>query len=257
MGSLRCRGFVTWLTLATASVSFAAAAVHVGSGILNVKAFVLALDRLLEISKKIHKSVGVDFDFIDMGGGIGVPYRQDDPTLDLDLLSHKVLTLFKRRIHDYDLGDPFFYVEPGRYIVSDASILLTKVNTVKTTPFKNFVGVDAGFNTLVRPTMYGSYHHILVANKLDLTEEEVYDVVGPICESGDILAKDRQLPKIQEGDLLAVLNAGAYGFSMSSQYNARPRAAEVLVKNGKYTLIRKREKLGDLLRGQIIAEWLK
>ncbi|MCK5628031.1 diaminopimelate decarboxylase [Candidatus Bathyarchaeota archaeon] len=230
---------------------------HVGSGILNVKAFVLALDRLLEISKKIHKSVGVDFDFIDMGGGIGVPYRQDDPTLDLDLLSHKVLTLFKRRIHDYDLGDPFFYVEPGRYIVSDASILLTKVNTVKTTPFKNFVGVDAGFNTLVRPTMYGSYHHILVANKLDLTEEEVYDVVGPICESGDILAKDRQLPKIQEGDLLAVLNAGAYGFSMSSQYNARPRAAEVLVKNGKYTLIRKREKLGDLLRGQIIAEWLK
>jgi diaminopimelate decarboxylase len=132
------------------------------------------------------------------------------------------------------------------------------VNTVKTTPFKKFVGVDAGFNTLIRPTMYGSYHHMLVANKLGSPkEEETYDVVGPICESGDALALDRRLPKIEEGDLLAVLNAGAYGFAMSSQYNARPRAAEVLVKNGKYTLVRERETFDDLLSGQRVAEWLK
>jgi diaminopimelate decarboxylase len=145
-------------------------------------------------------------------------------------------------------------VEPGRYLVCDAGILLTAVNTVKVTPFKKFVGVDAGFNTLVRPTMYGSYHHMLVANKLSSPEEETYDVVGPVCESGDVLAKDRRLPKIQEGDLLAVLNAGAYGFSMSSQYNARPRAAEVLVKNGKCALIREREQLDDLMSGQRMAE---
>ena len=110
---------------------------------------------------------------------------------------------------------------------------LTTVNTVKTTPSKKFVGVDAGFNTLVRPTMYGSYHPILVANKVAQADKETYDVVGPICESGDALAKERQLPKVEEGDLLAVLNAGAYGFSMSSQYNSRPRAAEVMIRQGK------------------------
>jgi diaminopimelate decarboxylase len=148
-------------------------------------------------------------------------------------------------------------VEPGRYLVSNASILLTAVNTVKTTPFKKFIGVDAGFNTLVRPTMYGSYHHIIVANKLNSPDEETCDVVGPICESGDALAKDRRLPKIQEGDLLAVLNAGAYGFAMSSQYNARPRAAEVLVENGRYTVVREREKSDDLMLHQKVAEWLK
>ena len=128
------------------------------------------------------------------------------------------------------------------------------MNTVKVTPFKKFIGVDAGFNTLVRPTMYGSYHHIVVANKLNAQEEAACDVVGPICESGDALAKDRRLPIIQEGDLLAVLNAGAYGFAMSSQYNARPRAAEVLVKHGKVTLVREREQLDDLVKGQRMAE---
>jgi diaminopimelate decarboxylase len=128
------------------------------------------------------------------------------------------------------------------------------VNTVKVTPFKRFVGVDAGFNTLVRPTMYGSYHHILVANKLDAPEEETYDVVGPVCETGDVLARDRQLPKVEEGDLLAVLNAGAYGYAMSSQYNSRPRAAEILVKDGKCAVIRDRETLDDLVRGQRVVE---
>jgi diaminopimelate decarboxylase len=227
---------------------------HVGSGILDVEPFVLALDKLLSVAKKVHDKTGVSFEFIDMGGGLGVPYQPEDKELDLALFAEKVLSLFKSKIDEYDLGKPFFCVEPGRYLVCDASVLLTAVNTVKETPFKKFVGVDAGFNTLVRPTMYGSYHHVLVANKLDSPEKETYDVVGPVCESGDVLAKDRRLPKIQEGDLLAVLNAGAYGFSMSSQYNARPRAAEVLVKNGKCTVIREREQLDDLMSGQRMAE---
>jgi diaminopimelate decarboxylase len=227
---------------------------HVGSGILDVEPFVLALEKLLNVAKKVHDKTGVSFEFVDMGGGLGVPYQPEDEELDLALFAEKVLSLFKSKIDDYDLGKPFFCVEPGRYLVCDASVLLTVVNTVKETPFKKFVGVDAGFNTLVRPTMYGSYHHVLVANKLDSPEKETYDVVGPVCESGDVLAKDRRLPKIQEGDLLAVLNAGAYGFSMSSQYNARPRAAEVMVKNGKCTLIREREQLDDLMSGQRMAE---
>jgi diaminopimelate decarboxylase len=152
------------------------------------------------------------------------------------------------------VGKPFLCIEPGRYLVCDASILLTTVNTLKLTPSKKFIGVDAGFNTLVRPTLYGSYHPILVADKLDSTEKETFDVVGPICESGDALAKSRELPLVNEGDLLAVLNAGAYGFSMSSQYNSRPRAAEVMIRQGKPVLVREREQLHDLMSSQKMAQ---
>jgi diaminopimelate decarboxylase len=183
-----------------------------------------------------------------------VPYKPTDKELDLGVFSEKMLTLFKNRIEKDDLGEPLFCVEPGRYLVADACILLTAVNTIKLTPFKRFIGVDAGFNTLLRPAMYGSYHHILVANNLNAPEEATYDVVGPICETGDALARDRKFPEVEEGDLLAVLNAGSYGFSMSSQYNSRPRAAEVVVKNGKVMLAREREQLDDLMTGQMMAE---
>lgn len=230
---------------------------HVGSGILDVEPYVLALENLLSIAKRVDEQVGVDFEFINMGGGLGVPYKPEDKEIDLVLFSDIMLSLFKRRIAEYGFGTPIFCVEPGRYLVCDAAVLLTAVNTVKTTPFKKFVGVDAGFNTLIRPAMYGSYHPVVVANKLNSPEEEVVDVVGPICESGDVLARDRLLPKIAEGDLLAVLNAGAYGFAMSSQYNARPRAAEVLVKDGKHSLIREREMFADFQSGQREADWLQ
>jgi len=229
---------------------------HIGSGILDVKPYLAALDVLINIAKSVHEQVGVEFEFIDVGGGIGIPYMPEEKPLDLQVYSDRVLSLFKAKISQYDLGEPFFYVEPGRYLVADAGVLLTTVNTVKATPFRKFIGVDAGFNTLVRPAMYGSYHPIVVANNLAAVDEDKYDVAGPICESGDLLAKDRRLPKIEEGDLLAVLNTGAYGFSMSSQYNARPRAAEVLVKEGKYKVVREREQLDDLMAcQQQAAEW--
>jgi len=208
----------------------------------------------LSIAKRVHDEVGVGFEFIDLGGGFGVPYNPDEQEFDWEAFSSKVVAPFKTKIAEYRLGKPFLCVEPGRYIVCDASILLTTVNTVKVTPSKRFVGVDAGFNTLVRPTMYGSYHPILVANKLDAADKESYDVVGPICESGDALAQARKLPDIEEGDVLAVLNAGAYGFSMSSQYNARPRAAEVMIRQGKPILIREREQLDNLTANQKVAE---
>ncbi len=231
---------------------------HIGSGILEPEPYLAALEKLLYIAKLVHEQVAVNFDFIDVGGGLGIPYRTEEKPLDIEAFSGKILTLFKEKIRQYGLGEPFLYVEPGRYLVADACILLTTVNTLKTTPFKKFIGVDAGFNTLIRPAMYGSFHDIVLANKLAYPEECKYDIAGPICESGDLLAKDRLLPSVQEGDLLAVLNAGAYGFSMSSQYNLRPRAAEVLVKEGKYKLIREREQFDDLIREhQLTTEWQK
>jgi diaminopimelate decarboxylase len=227
---------------------------HIGSGILELEPYIAAVEKLLSIAKRVHDEVGIDFEFIDIGGGFGVPYKPEDKDLDLAEFSTKVVSMFKVKVKEYGLGKPFLCVEPGRYLVCDASILLTSVNTVKETPSKKFVGVDAGFNTLVRPTMYGSYHPIIVANKVVKADKETYDVVGPICESGDILAKDRQLPKIEEGDLLAVLNAGAYGFSMSSRYNSRPLAAEVMIRQGKAVVVRQREQLNDLTSSQRMAE---
>ena len=227
---------------------------HIGSGILEIEPYVQAVDKLLSIAKRVHDEVGIKFEFIDIGGGFGVPYKPEDRDFDWSEFASKVVAPFKSKIAEYGLGKPFLCVEPGRYLVCDSSILLTSVNTVKVTPAKKFVGVDAGFNTLIRPTMYGSYHPILVANKLGAAETETYDVVGPICESGDVLAKDRQLPPIEEGDLLAVLNAGAYGFSMSSQYNSRPRAAEVMVTQGKPSIIREREQINTLTANQKVSE---
>jgi diaminopimelate decarboxylase len=229
---------------------------HIGSGILTVEPFLLAAKRMLVVARRVSEETGVKFEFIDFGGGIGVPYRPKEKPLDLELCAEKVLNLYMVRIREYGLGEPWFYLEPGRYIVCDAVVLLASVNTVKVTPFKRFVGVDAGFNTLIRPVMYGSYHPIVVANKLNNVEKEAYDVAGPLCESGDFLARDRMLPEMCEGDLLAILKTGAYGYSMSSQYNSRPRCAEVLVKNGKYALVREREDFESLLRGQKIPPWI-
>lgn len=227
---------------------------HIGSGILEVEPYAQAVEKLLSIAKRVHDEVAVNFEFIDIGGGFGVPYQPEEQEFDWSAFASKVISPFKSKVAEYGLGKPFLCVEPGRYLVADASVLLTTVNTLKVTPSKKFVGVDAGFNTLVRPTMYGSYHPIVVANKVGAAEKETYDVVGPICESGDALAKDRKLPAIEEGDLLAVLNAGAYGFSMSSQYNARPRAAEVMIRGGKPVVIREREQLDNLTANQRTAE---
>lgn len=230
---------------------------HIGSGIMDAAPYLKAGERLLEIASKINIKLGISFDFINFGGGMGVPYKPEERELDLEAFSSKLVEMFKSKLDECLLGEPELWIEPGRFVVAEAGVLLTRVNALKQVSHKKFVGVDAGFNTLIRPAMYGAYHHIIVANKLDDQPTEVYDVVGPICESGDVLAKDRLLPKICEGDLLAVLNAGAYGFSMSSQYNSRPRPAEVLVKSGKYALIREAETFEDLIRRQRVAEWLE
>ena len=223
---------------------------HIGSGIMDVNHYVKAVGRLLEIAQHVAESVGIVFDFIDIGGGIGVPYRPEEPEIDLDLFSETLFGFIKEKLVEYNLGEPEIWVEPGRYLVAESGVILTRVTTLKSTPGKTFVGVDAGFNTLIRPAMYGSYHHIINASGLN-NPVKTYDVYGPLCESGDIFARGREIQEIEEGDLLAIMNAGAYGFSMASNYNTRLRPAEVLVFAGESRIIRKRESMDDLLRGQV------
>lgn len=224
---------------------------HIGSGILDPEPFMLAVESLMDIAGRVSEESGVEFDFIDFGGGLGIPYRPEEEPLDIEEFASRITGLFREKLSEHGLGKPVMCLEPGRYIVGDASYLLTRVNTVKES-YRRFAGVDAGFNTLLRPAMYGSYHHILVADRpLDEAVEEI-DIAGNVCESGDLFARDRKLPEIHEGDVLAVMNAGAYAFSMASQYNSRPRPAEVLVRDGESEVVRERETFADLLSKQTV-----
>jgi diaminopimelate decarboxylase len=232
---------------------------HIGSGILSSKPFLEAGRKFLEVARETNLE-GIELEQLDFGGGIGIPYKPEENELDIENFSAKLLGLFKRKVAEYELGSPTFAMEPGRYIVGNAAVLLTRVNTIKNTPSKRFVGVDAGFNTLIRPALYRAYHHIVVEKSRQSGQSkssERYDVVGPLCEASDFLALDRELPRIEEGDLLVVKDVGAYGFSMSSPYLSRPRAAEVLVKGDQYGVVRERERPTDLLRHQRIARWLQ
>ncbi|RBQ22696.1 Diaminopimelate decarboxylase [Candidatus Methanobinarius endosymbioticus] len=237
---------------------------HIGSGILDPEPFKLATTVLMDIAGQVSQETDVNFEFLDLGGGFGIPYEPEENLLDIDLFAKESTGIFKSKLSEYGMNDnkePYMYIEPGRYLVGDAALLLTRVNTVKNS-YRKFIGVDSGFNTLLRPSMYGSYHHIVLANKANEPAEngskiEKVDVAGNVCESGDLFARDRPLPPIEEGDLLAIMNAGAYSFSMGSQYNSRPRPAEILVKNGNSEIIRERETYEDLFNKQILPKRLK
>ncbi|VVB56353.1 Diaminopimelate decarboxylase [uncultured archaeon] len=221
---------------------------HIGSQILDTTPFTEATHKMMDLVEKIT-GLGINLKFVDMGSGLGIPYKKDEGQAPTPLDHAKaILPVFEERTKALGIS-PRLVLEPGRFIVADTTILLARVNTVKKAA-RNFVGVDAGFNLLVRPTMNDSYHHVVVANKANSKPEDTYTIVGPICETGDIFAKDRTLPHIEKGDLVALLDAGAYGFSMSSQYNGRPRCAEVLIKDGEADVIRSREDFVDLLNGQ-------
>ena len=224
---------------------------HIGSGILDPEPFKLAVQTLMDTAGNVHQELGVDFEFVDFGGGMGIPYEPQESILDIKEFSEEIVNLYKEKLAQYNMDDPTLCLEPGRYIVGDAAYLLARVNTVKQS-YRKFAGVDAGFNTLLRPTMYGSYHHIVKATEPLAEPTQKIDIAGNICESGDLFARDRCMPDLNEGDLLAILNAGAYAFSMSSQYNSRPRTAEVLVQKGETDLIRERETFADLLARQNI-----
>jgi diaminopimelate decarboxylase len=223
---------------------------HIGSGIMDVNYYIKAVGRLLEIAEYVAESTGISFEFIDIGGGIGVPYRSEEPMIDIDAFAATLLGFIKEKLAEYVLGTPEIWIEPGRYLVAESGVILTRVTTLKSSPGRVFVGVDAGFNTLIRPAFYGSYHHIVNATGLN-NPLRSYDVYGPLCESGDLFARGREIQEIREDDLLAIMNAGAYGYSMSSNYNSRLKPAEVMVLAGETRVIRSGESFDDLLRGQV------
>jgi len=227
---------------------------HIGSQILTLDVFGDAMSKMMDLVEMLRLEHDIELEFLDIGGGLGIPYHEDDPVPTPEDLADVILPIFKDKCAKTGIS-PTLILEPGRYIVADSGLLLCRVNTVKKA-YKTFVGTDVGFNLLARPMIYNSYHRILVANRMDQPPVETYTIVGPICESGDILGEDRSLPKIEKGDLLVILDTGAYGFSMSSQYNQRPRCAEVLVSGGREELIREEELVGDLIAGQTIPDRL-
>jgi len=221
--------------------------IHIGSQILDPVPFESAIKKVLKFLDS-HK---ISPDYFNIGGGLGIMYSIENPQT-AKSFADKVLPMLKKSGFKIIL-------EPGRFISGNSGILITKILYNKRTPRKKFVIVDSGMNDLIRPSLYEAYHKIVpvkVTYNTSRTSERV-EVVGPICESGDFLGKDRYLPSMEKGQLLAVMGAGAYGFTMSSNYNARPRAAEVMVINGRFYTVRPHETYRDLVRGETIPRVLK
>jgi diaminopimelate decarboxylase len=216
---------------------------HIGSQLTKTSPYADSLSRLADLVEALRVR-GIQIRYLDAGGGLGIRYKDEVPPTQTDLGA--VLLPVARR-----LGVTLI-LEPGRSIVGNAGVLLTRVLYTKETESKRFVIVDAAMNDLIRPSLYNAHHEIWHVSSPDGRPRTVVDVVGPICESGDFLAKDRELPEADEGDLLAVMSAGAYGFAMSSNYNARPRAAEVLVDGDRYSVSRQRETYESLIAGESI-----
>ena len=229
-----------WLDVAGVSV-------HIGSQILSVDPFFAAMQRVAELVQQLTAD-GHKIRYVDAGGGLGIPYS-DSPNARFQFLDRareyaQALTkaISALRIH--------LLLEPGRTIVGSAGALLTQVLYVKRNGSKRFMIVDAGMNDLLRPALYAAHHEIIPVERNSRAASGVFDVVGPVCETGDFFARERELPEVPAGDLVAILDAGAYGFSLSSNYNSRPRPAEVLIEGRKSKLIRRRETIPDLLQAE-------
>jgi diaminopimelate decarboxylase len=219
---------------------------HIGSQLTKVSPFVDTIRKLKRLIEGLKQS-GINLRYFDLGGGLGITYSDEAPPLPTEYGS--AITAETK-----DLGLHLLF-EPGRNLVGNAGIMVGKCLYTKRGEEKNFVIVDAAMNDLARPSLYGSYHGVQAVRK-DQDGAIVADIVGPICESGDFLAKDREMPAFRQGDLLAFMSAGAYGFAMSSNYNSRPRAAEVMVKGDAYQVVREREKVEDLVRGEKLPSFL-
>ncbi len=222
-------------------------ACHIGSQITEVTPFVDALKRVKAFIKALEAE-GIAVKQLDLGGGLGITYKDEAPPLPSEYAGAVIAEM-------KDLGCRLL-LEPGRVIAGNAGALVTRVLFTKKSEAKNFIIVDAGMNDLVRPSLYEAYHEILPV-KRDAASSISADIVGPICESGDFLARDREIADLGQGELIAAMSAGAYGFSMSSNYNSRPRVAEVLVRGDSFSIIRQRETFEDLVRLEAVPDYLQ
>jgi len=222
--------------------------VHIGSQIQDVTPFGEAMTRVADLVRELRGD-GHRIEYVDAGGGLGIAYEKPDP----NELSTRATAYARALAAPLRALNVRLLLEPGRAIVAAAGILLTAVVYRKANDGKRFLVVDAAMNDLLRPALYGAYHEIMPVKYIPSAgvKSEVTDVVGPICETGDFFARDRELPVIEEGELLAILDAGAYGMALASNYNTRPRPAEVLVSGKTVKVIRRREKVSDLLRPEM------
>jgi len=220
-------------------------ACHIGSQLTDMAPFIEALRRVMELVGDLHDE-GIELKRLDLGGGLGVRYA-DEPAIEPG--AYVVTLLNELQEFGTRYQDLLLTIEPGRAIVGNAGVLLTKVLYLKHAPARNFAIVDAAMNDLMRPALYDAWHEIAPVSASGNAEPVRYDIVGPVCESGDFLGRDRELA-IAAGDLIAIASAGAYGFSMSSNYNSRPRVAEVMVEGDRYHVVRRRETVAELLTGE-------
>jgi len=216
---------------------------HIGSQILSSRPLEKAIKKVL----KFLKDNKIFMEYINIGGGLGIVYSFEKPQTALSF-AKRIVPLIKK-------SGLKLILEPGRFISGNSGIMIAKVLFRKKTGRKNFVIVDSGMNDLIRPSLYEAYHHITPVTKAPTPLKRVkYDIVGPVCETGDFLARDRYLPRVNQGELLAVMGAGAYGYAMSSNYNSRPRPAEVMVDGSRYFVVKKRETYKDLVQGEIVKD---
>jgi diaminopimelate decarboxylase len=233
-----------------ANVNISGLHIHIGSQITESDPYVAAISKMVSFVEELRMR-DIWIEYLNIGGGLGIIYNKETPQT-AENYAKKVLPLLRK------VGLKVI-MEPGRFIVGNAGILVVKVLYIKSTPKKKFVIVDGGMNDLIRPALYEAYHNIVplrVSKCQGVKVSEKIDVVGPICESGDFFAKERILPKVKEGDYLAVMSAGAYGFSMSSNYNSRRRAEEVMVVKDRAFVIRKRETFDELIRNEVVPPFL-
>lgn len=220
------------------SINIKGVDMHIGSQITTPIPYLNAVGKLAQfVSELLHQGVGIEY--LNIGGGLGIIYNEEKPTT-ADVFAKAI----KPHLAGFNLK---LILEPGRFVIGNAGVLITRITYNKKGKTKNFLIVDAGMNDLIRPALYGSYHKIIPVNIKKATKLEVCDIVGPICESSDFLGKDRHLPQMSNGELLCVRSTGAYGMAMASNYNSRPRAAEVMVDGSKHYLIREREEYSDLV----------
>ncbi len=220
--------------------------IHMMTGSNNLEPYYFAeiTDKLMTIAGSVFQQLGIKPEYVDIGGGLGIPYQEGEEELNVDRMAKLVSDTFREKCDKYGFGEPELLLEPGRYLAADAGYLISRITGVKKS-YKTFVGIDSGMNTLIRPALYGTRHRVHVYGKHE--NEDLVSLCGQVCENSDIFARNIPFPRVEEGDLVIFRDAGAYGFVMASNYNNRLRPAEVLVDGESDKLIRRRERIEDLM----------